>query len=474
MTNQESHNLPSLRNPNLSYREALELVMSLADFERSKHSPTNSSFHLERMRLLMAQLGNPHNGIPTLHVAGTKGKGSTAAMITSILRAAGLKIGLYTSPHLHSAVERIRIGLDPISKNDFANLVRETWPAAQHVSQMAEFGSITTFEFITSMAFLHFMTNRVDYQVIEVGLGGRLDATNIVNPSISVITSISLDHTHTLGDSVTRIATEKAGIIKPKVPVIVAPQSEEAMSVLRKISKGMKAPLIEVEKQINWNKTKADLREQSFNLNCNDRLSGKSYMLTMPLLGNYQLENAATAIASIKVLDSQSSVISDNNITQGLKEVTWPGRFQILKTNKCKFVVDGAHNPYSLGKFVQTISEYFRFNRLITIFGTLGGHSTEEMLSELKMLNPVMILTRSRHPRSNSIENIFSISVKQGLSVEAAFDNVGEATQTAISLANEDDLIIGTGSLSVVAEIIEEVEGISPELYPSFKGTAFR
>ncbi len=474
MANQEPNNLRPLPNSKLSYRKALELVMGLADFERSKFSPTNSAFHLERMHLLMERLGNPHLGIPTLHVAGTKGKGSTAAMITSILRATGLKVGLYTSPHLHSAVERIRIGFDPISQSDFANLVGKAWPAAQNVTQLARFGSITTFEFITSMAFLHFMANKVDYQVIEVGLGGRLDATNIVNPSISIITSISLDHTHTLGTSIKRIATEKAGIIKPEVPVIVAPQSEEAMSVFRKVSKALNAPLIEVTEQISWNKTKSDLHGQSFDLACDDRLSGKKYALTIPLLGDYQLENAGTALASIKVLDPESSIVSDNNIIQGLNEVAWPGRFEILKSNKCKFVVDGAHNPYSLRKFVLAICEYFRFNRVITIFGTLGGHSTEEMLLELGALDPVIILTQSRHPRANSIKNLFRTAMQQGLSVEALFDNVGEATRMALNLAKEDDLIIGTGSLSVVAEVIEEVKGIPPELYPLFKGTAFR
>ena len=461
MTNQESHNLPSLINPNVSYQEALELVMSLADFERSKHSPTNSVFHLERMRLLMARLGNPHDSIPTLHVAGTKGKGSTAAMITSILRAAGLKIGLYTSPHLHSAVERIRIGLNPISQKDFANLVRETWPAAQHVSQMAEFGSVTTFEFITSMAFLHFRTNKVDYQVIEVGLGGRLDATNIVTPTLCVITPISLDHTKTLGNTVGSIAKEKAGIIKPRVPVVVAPQTQEAIDVFNNVTSDKNCPLVRVDKKFSWEKTSSDFGGQYFTIHGMEN----DYHLEMPLLGNHQIENAATAIAAIESMIDMGHVILKSSINEGILNTRWAGRCQILSYAGKTIVVDGAHNLSAMERLIQTIQENFTFDKVVILLGALSGHDVKEMMSAITQLNPVVIAVKSRHPRS-LLENMIAKPARElGIRVHCESGDVSSGIKQAVDISGPNDLILGTGSLSVAAEIIEEVEGITPEIY---------
>ena len=198
----------------LSYDGALRRVMGLADFERSTHSPGHAAFHLERMTLLMEQLDCAHLAVPTVHVAGTKGKGSTSAMIASILTAQGYKVGLYTSPHLHSATERIRVNGQPISQQQFAAIVERIWPTVERIGSSGGYGGVTTFEAMTAMAFVHFRDIGADFQVMEVGLGGRLDSTNIVKPRVCAITSISLDHTATLGDTVAKIAFEKAGIIK--------------------------------------------------------------------------------------------------------------------------------------------------------------------------------------------------------------------------------------------------------------------
>jgi len=192
----------------IDYNEALERVMLLADFERSTHSPGHSAFHLERMHLLLSLLGNPHLDTAAVHIAGTDGKGSTAAMVTAVLEAAGYSVGLYTSPHLHSLTERIRIGFTPIGRCEFAALVDQVWPAAKNVAENSRYGELTTFEFLTALAFTHFLKVGVDFQVIEVGLGGRLDATNVIQPSICAITRINKDHIAILGDSLEEIAIE--------------------------------------------------------------------------------------------------------------------------------------------------------------------------------------------------------------------------------------------------------------------------
>ena len=457
-----SHSGPKTR---LSYESALDLVMSLADFERSTHSPGHSSFHLERIGLLMEQFDNCHLDTPTIHVAGTKGKGSTAAMITSILTAQGYKVGLSTSPHLHSAVERIRMGLEPISQDQFAWLVEQIWPKAEWVSRDGGYGGVTTFEMMTAMAFLQFKQAGADFQVMEVGLGGRLDSTNIVNPEVCAITSISLDHVATLGDTVERIALEKAGIIKTGVPVVVAPQSDEAMQVFRRVAGERSAPLVQVDAQISWQKLNSDITGQSFTV----KGLRDTYDLRIPLLGDYQLENASTVVATIETLISRGYKVSKDSIVSGMKRVRWPARLEVVSRNGRQVVVDGAHNPYSMGRLVQAVREYFEFDRVILIFGSLGGHSAKGMVTALAELSPQVLAVQSRHPRASPSRIIGEILAENGLPVVFESDHVGEATRRALEIANPDDLILATGSLSVAAEVIEEIKGMTPEIYPTIK-----
>ena len=459
---------PARSGAGLDYETALRRVMGLADFERSTHSQDHSSFHLERIGLLAGHLGNPHLGIPTVHIAGTKGKGSTAAMVTSILAAEGYKVGLYTSPHLHSAVERIRVGLEPIGRQEFAALVEQVWPAVELVGREGGYGGVTTFEMLTAMAFLYFRQIGADFQVIEVGLGGRLDATNIVSPQVCAITSISLDHILTLGDTIELIAGEKAGIIKRGVPVVVAPQPPEAMEVIVRTAGRQGAPLVRVDEQMRWRKRHADLQGQSLELT-----GGRGrYDLWIPLLGGYQLENVGTAVAAVETLIAKGFAVSQEAIVTGLAEVRWPARLEVLSPDGHQVVVDGAHNPYSMRRLVSSVRDYFRFRRVILIFGALVGHSGEGMISELVDLSPMVIAVRSRHPRSAPSSTISEVASRQGLPVIFQSENVGEATRWALDTASEDDLVLGTGSLSVAAEVIEEIRGIAPELYPYIKPPA--
>ena len=449
----------------LSYDGALRRVMGLADFERSTHSPGHSAFHLERMTLLMEQLDCAHLAVPTVHVAGTKGKGSTSAMIASILTAQGYKVGLYTSPHLHSATERIRVNGQPISQQQFAAIVERLWPTVERIGSSGGYGGVTTFEAMTAMAFVHFRDIGADFQVMEVGLGGRLDSTNIVKPRVCAITSISLDHTATLGDTVAKIAFEKAGIIKEGVPVIAAPQTDEAMTVIVDVARQRGAPLLSVAEHSSWQKRRSDMCGQVFTLTSAEN----AYELETPLLGDYQMENAATAVAIAETLRKQGIELDDDSIKRGVRDVHWPARLQVLATpdkGGKLLVVDGAHNPYSMERLVEALREHFSYERLILIFGALSGHSATGMLSALLPLSPEVLATHSRHPRSASGATIAKVATELGLKIAFTSENVGEAARRALEMASEKDLVLGTGSLSIAAEITEEVQGIPPELYP--------
>ena len=435
--------------------------MGLADFERSMHSPEHAKFHLERMGLLLQRLDDPHLGRRTVHVAGTKGKGSTSAMITSILSESGYSVGFYTSPHLHRTVERIRVGLDPVSTDEFADLVDDVWPATEWTSAHGGYGGVTTFEVLTAMAFVHFRKADLEFQVMEVGLGGRLDATNVVEPDVCVITSISLDHTATLGETIPEIAGEKAGIIKHGVPVVAAPQTAEALDVIQAVALERDALLIDIDSSLSWQLLESDPMGQSFALRGLD----EEYELTLPLIGDHQLENAAAAVAAAETLGGLGHAISTESITAGIRNVRWEGRLQVLEAGPPTVVVDGAHNPYSISRLAEAVQKTFDYSRVYVVFGGLMGHSLEGMLEEIQAIQPEIIAVKSRHPRAAPSAIIAEAARAQGLPVVFESDDVVEGLGVARGLADESSLILGTGSLFVTAEITETVTGMEPELY---------
>jgi dihydrofolate synthase/folylpolyglutamate synthase len=446
---------------NTSYEHAVDRLMSLADFERGTHSPGHGIFHLQRMTLLLDRLGNPHLAVPTVHVAGTKGKGSTAAMITSILTAQGYRTGLYTSPALHSVTERIRVGLEPIARPDFAALVDRIWPDAEQVAEHGGHGEVTFFEFITAMAFLHFARTQADFQVIEVGLGGRLDATNVVAPAVSVITPIMLDHVAVLGDTVELIAAEKAGIIKQGVPVVTAPQVPAALGVFVRVAAENDARLIRVDEEVSWEERDTSREGQTFDIK--GRLD--EYRVWTRLIGDFQQENAATAVAAVETLVEGGVAVSSKSIVDGIAAVKWPGRLQVLSGQGRGVVVDGAHNPESMRRLVREIGRLFKFDRLYLVFGATAGHSAEGMLAEVAHLSPVVIPVQSRHPKAAAVNSIATIARERGLSVKLGTGAVGKAVRRAVGEASEGDLVLATGSLAVAAEVIEEIEEVAYETY---------
>ncbi|SVD04066.1 uncharacterized protein METZ01_LOCUS356920, partial [marine metagenome] len=304
-----------------TYKNCLDRLLTLLDFEKfSGPRGPRVKFNLSRMYALLSLLGDPHKNGRVIHVAGSKGKGSVTAMVSSILCSNGYQVGMFSSPHIHTFRERIRINGKPISKEVFVDLVEKVWPMIQEIGSRTSFGAVTLFETLTAMAFVHFKESKTDFQVVEVGLGGKLDSTNVVDPMVTVITPISFDHMHILGDTLTDIATEKAGIIKKGVPVIVAPQSSEAMEVIRNVARTKDAPILEVESDFEWLLNNRDLKKQSVRI----QTIYKTYFVNLSLLGNYQIANAATAIGVVERLQSLGHDISSDAISQGLENVVWP------------------------------------------------------------------------------------------------------------------------------------------------------
>ncbi|MBM2826983.1 MAG: Bifunctional folylpolyglutamate synthase/dihydrofolate synthase, partial [Dehalococcoidia bacterium] len=350
----------------MDYKAALDYIYSLTNYEIAPAtSYSSANYDLRRMDALLSALGNPHLGPITLHIAGTKGKGSTAAMVASALSNSGYRTGLYTSPHLHTIRERIRVDGELISEADLADLTDRLKPKVEEINSAATFGMITTFELLTALAFCYFQERQVKCQVLEVGLGGRLDATNVVRPDVCIITPISLDHTDILGDTVGQIAREKAGIIKPGARVVVAPQPSEAEEVIIQACEKAGATGLLVEREVTWQRECADLQGQCLTV------KGRkgSYSFKVPLLGRHQGENAATAIAALELLMERLNGITPDSVARGLTRVEWPGRMQVLKEDPL-WIVDGAHNPASARVLRAALEEDFPTTRPIFIIGT--------------------------------------------------------------------------------------------------------
>jgi dihydrofolate synthase / folylpolyglutamate synthase len=438
----------------MDYRQAVDYILGFTDYETIPGiAYTAANYDLRRMEKLLLPLGNPHLGTKTVHIAGTKGKGSTAAMVSQVLVSAGYRTGLFTSPHLHTIRERVRVNNSPITGEEFADIVTGLKPVVEKINNEAEFGNLTTFEILTAVVFDYFKKQGIDVQVLEAGLGGRLDATNVVQSDICVITSISLDHTAILGDTVAEIAGEKAGIIKPGCTVINAPQPDEAGEVIERTCRQQGATLIQVGRDITWQRTAGDLRGQSFTL----RSGNAEYHLTIPLIGDYQLENAAAAVAALEALSQRGVPVPRQAIEQGLGEVNWPGRLQIVGEHPF-FVVDGAHNGYSMKKLVETVKHYFTYSKCHVIFATSCDKDIRGMAQELAALGGSITVTRSSHPRAASLSSVREQFSRAGMEIREA-GSLPEALGQVKGETENTDLILVTGSLFIVADTLACIAG---------------
>ena len=425
------------------YQRTLDYLYSFVDFSLTKGMRyTPEQFDLGRMRAFAQALGNPERAYPSIHVAGTKGKGSVSSMCSAALQAAGYRVGLYTSPHLHDYTERIRINQQLIPRQDLVSLVEEIKPVIESVP------GLSTFEITTALAFLYFHHQRVDVAVHEVGLGGPLDASNVVEPSVSVITSLSFDHTQILGNTLSEIAREKAGIIKAGIPVVLSPQKDEARRVIEQIARERSAPLVQVGRDYSFTPLKQSLEGQSL-LVWNGTEEKDAERLDIPLLGMHQVENAATAYAALQEFSRRALPVSTESIRRGFNQVTWPGRFEILQRQP-PVVVDSAHNRDSAKRLRQALDDYFPGIPVIMVFGASEDKDIAGMFAELSTRVQEVVATKSFHPRAIEPENLVEIASQYGKPAKIVPD-IPDALMGALDLADGDKMILVTGSIFVVA-----------------------
>lgn len=441
------------------YQEALDYLYGFVDYSLTRqlrYSP--DKFNLDRMRRLMKIMGDPHLRYPVIHVAGTKGKGSTAAMIASVLREAGFMVGLYTSPHLQDYTERIQVNGQPISHEELVNQVEALKPCLSQVE------GITTFEITTAIGFQVFAAQKVDIGVIEVGLGGRLDATNVVDPLVSVITSLSFDHMNVLGDSITQIATEKGGIVKPGKPVVLARQWTEAREVIERICQERNAPLVEIDRDyffsershsltgqtfIVWSKDEQDLIKEFISSGGRNDWNPEQY--SIPLLGFHQIENAATAYAAIEIVRSKGFKITKRDISNGFRKVSWPARFEIVN-EKPLIIVDSAHNQDSALKLRLAMDDYLNGKPIILLFGASEDKDVRGMFANLLPRVRMVVATRSEHPRAMEPDILVELAKQFGKQSIKTL-SVEEGLKEAIQLAGKDAVVVVAGSIFIAAAV---------------------
>ncbi len=443
-----------------SYQRALDYLYSFINFEHKVLDRYQASkIDADRPRRLLSLLGDPHRQYPSIHIAGTKGKGSVAAMCATALCAAGLRVGLYTSPHLREFRERIRV----IGPEDADGRI----PEEAFVTQMDrvrehldEVPGITWFEIVTAIAFMYFADAGVDVVVAEVGLGGRLDATNVLLPEVSVITSLSLDHTQLLGDTLAQIAYEKGGIIKPGVPVVTAMQKPEALKTLEQIAAERDSPLTVVGRDWQYQvsrESKSGHVEQRLIVE-NDRapdLIPRGSEFTVALSGAHQLENAAVALATLEAVHGCFPGLDIHALRVGLSTVRWDGRLQVLQQGMdCPTVlVDCAHNDDSAARLVSAVTADFDYRRLILIFGAPEDKNVAGMLSRLLPIADRIIMTTSNHPRSATPEQLVAMAADMGREASMTH-SVAEALDQALGEARPGDLVVAAGSIIVIGDLL--------------------
>ena len=452
-----------------SYQQAIDYLYSFINFEhKSLDRYQASKIDVDRPRRLLTMLGTPHSRYPSIHIAGTKGKGSVAAMCASCLQAAGLRVGLYTSPHLREFRERIRV----ITPDDFDGRI----PEEAFVYQMDRVRryidqepGITWFEIVTAIAFSHFAECAVDVAVIEVGLGGRLDATNVLTPEVSVITSLSLDHTQLLGDTLAQIAYEKGGIIKQGIPVVVAEQQEKALITLEEIAAARSAPLTIVGRDWRY-RTFREIHQsgarQGLIVESGAALSfipaGSEFVVG--LSGEHQLVNAAVALAALEKARARFPGLDLAALQTGLATVQWDGRLQVLQAEPGKptVLVDCAHNDDSAARLVSALKSDFEYRRLIMIFGAPEDKNIAGMLARLLPLADEVIVTTANHPRSATPEQLAQMAAPHG-KIATITHSVPEALAAALAAATPGDLVVATGSIIVIGDLLNHWDTLQSE-----------
>ena len=445
----------------MTYQKAIQYLESFINYEKIPAYPYKQSLKLGRVKDFLRLIGNPQDRLSCIHVAGTKGKGSTCAFITYILREAGFKAGLYTSPHLSDFRERVRI-LTPvsrlqapscdfegmISRMELAGLVNRLKPLINKYNKISKYGALSFFEVYTALAFVYFKEKKVDFAVLETGLGGRLDATNVVRPLVCAITPISYEHTQKLGNTLRQIAAEKAGIIKGRTSIVISSsQEKEAATVIKNKCKKEGARLYKVGKDILYTK-----HGRMFDL---EGIWGRYKNLQIRLLGEHQIVNAAVATGVIEALRNYNINISADSIRDGLFNTLWPGRCEVASRNPL-IVLDGAQNAASAKVLKRAIEDNFRYRNLILVLGISKDKDIKGICRQLCPLAQKVILTQADNPRAADIEVLERIilSSRQQVTTSQVIKtkNVKQAKKEALKIAKKEDLVLVTGSLFVVGE----------------------
>lgn len=425
----------------MNYNEAISFIKKTAKF--------GSNLGLERTEKILEIMGNPHKKIKCIHIAGTNGKGSTTAMISRVLFEAGYKVGMYISPFLEEFEERIQINGCNIKKEDLAEAVSRVSEAIDEALKLG-YDHPTEFEIITCAMFYYFHKNEVNYAVVEVGLGGRLDSTNVITPVLSVITSISYDHMNILGDTLEKIAYEKSGIIKDGIPVICYPQEKESMEVIKSTCVKKKSKLIEVPREsVKLKKYLLNINDNTQRIEINTAIT--CYDIELSLLGKHQLLNCATAIYALEELRLLGCEIDKIHIMNALKDVTWPGRLEIMRKNPL-IVIDGAHNIDGINKLKESVSTYFKYKDIILILGILADKEVEGMVRSIVPLSK-KVITVTPHSDRAEIANALRLVVEKYKADTEAFDDYDNAFDRALDIADADDMILVCGSLYMIGDM---------------------
>ncbi len=434
----------------MDYPSAVRYLLSLG---RELAAPTQAAaakFDLENTTVLLERLGRPDRAYPTIHIAGTNGKGSTAAFVESILRHAGFRTGLNTSPHLERINERFRINGEEISDELFAKTFTRIHSVIEELLAEGKLRAHPTyFECVTALAFETFACERVEFGVIEVGLGGRLDATNIITPVVSIITRIDFDHENFLGHSLREIAGEKAGILKYGVPVVSAPQPPEVREILLSRAAELHCPLVDAAEAFTIGRE--DVEEGCVRADVTEAATSTQFSLSPQLPGRFQLQNALNAVAAARLLQEKQFRISNESIERGIAEARWPGRLEKLQSHP-DIYLDGAHNPGAARELAHFLEEHFAGRRIVLIYGAMRDKAVDEVTGLLFPLVSEVIFTQPNNPRAVSPTQLAHIAGHHAAHF-SIIDNAEAALDAALAKARPEDAIFITGSLYLVGQL---------------------
>jgi dihydrofolate synthase/folylpolyglutamate synthase len=434
----------------MNYESAVRYLLSLG---RELAAPTQAAaakFNLENITILLERLGRPDRAYPCVHIAGTNGKGSTAAFLEKILRDAGFRTGLNTSPHLERINERIRISGEEIADERFAEIFARIHAAIEELLADGKLRAHPTyFECVTALAFEAFARERVDFAVIEVGLGGRLDATNVVTPLVSIITRIDFDHENYLGHSLREIAEEKAGILKALVPAVFAAQLPEVREVLLERAKELRCPVVETSEAYRVEDETVEnglARAVAVEI-----ASGKTFSLEPRLAGRFQLRNALNAVAAARILQNRKYRVTEENIVNGIATTEWPGRLERLQTRPDVYL-DGAHNPGAARELARFLEENFAERKVYLIYGAMRDKAVDEVTGMLFPYAHEVIFTQPGTPRAVSARQLAEMASDHAKKF-SVIEEAEQALESALAKAGPEDVVFITGSLYLVGEL---------------------